>query len=332
MAKDRKVPVLHESFYKSPIVSPMTLTDILAVKGRPRELLLSPWLPKAGLAMVYAGTGVGKTFFCLNVAYAIASGGDFLKFVCPKAAKVLYIDGEMSYDALQPRIEMIAKMQGEIDHPENFLLLTYDKFPEGIMPKLSTLEGQKIFNQIIFDHKVDLVIVDNISCMTDLVENNAEDWNIMQSWEISLRSKGVGVLLVHHSSKDKKNPRGTIKREDILDTVIMLEGIKSGEKTMGSQFKITFTKNRNFFGDDADPFEASLDQHGQWHMKSDEQSTFDKVVELSNLGMSQVEVAIEIGINKSNVCRAYKKAKELGLINTESNHKPRYKGRHWDKN
>lgn len=316
-------------------IKPVFLPEILEREGKPRELLLAPWLSRGGLAMVYASAGVGKTFFCLNVAYAVASGGDFLKFASPKPARVLYIDGEMSYDALQPRIAMIAKMQGEIEDPSNFMLITYDMFPEGIMPKLSTQVGQLTYNEIISEHQVDLVIVDNISCMTDLVENNAEEWNIMQDWEIYLRSLGVAILLVHHTSKDKKNQRGTVKREDILDSVILLEGMKTEQKNIGSQFKITFTKNRNFFGEDAEPFEASLDDKGNWVMKSDAQSISEKVIEFSNLGMSQIEIAIELGVNKSKVCRYYNKAKQDGLIKVEYKAAPRGKsksknGRHWE--
>ena len=45
-----------------------------------RKELLSPWLPEQGLAMIHAERGVGKTFFALSCAYAIATGGKFLKF------------------------------------------------------------------------------------------------------------------------------------------------------------------------------------------------------------------------------------------------------------
>ena len=295
-------------------VKPRCMQMILTEKPGEREFLLYPWLPKAGLAMIYAASGVGKTFFSLNVAYAMAGGGDFLKFNCPKPVRVLYIDGEMTYKVMQPRIEMIAKAQGKLDDDSNFLLICCDDFPNGAMPKLSTLEGQTMFNIMIHDYKVDVVIVDNISTCTSLVENNAEEWNIMQDWQISLKGRGVGMILIHHTGKDKKSQRGTEKRKDIQDTCILLEEVTNGEKSMASQFKITFDKSRGFFGEESESFEASLDKDGAWHMKTQEQSTYDKVIEFSNLGMSQSEIAIEIGINRSNVCRAYKKAKEEGRI------------------
>src|SRR5215217_2562002 len=45
-----------------------------------QEPLLGPWLRKQTLAMVHAWRGVGKTHFALGVAYAVASGGKFLKW------------------------------------------------------------------------------------------------------------------------------------------------------------------------------------------------------------------------------------------------------------
>lgn len=51
--------------------------DFMALQFPPRENILSPWLPRQGLAMVYAPRGIGKTHFSLGVAYAVASGGLF---------------------------------------------------------------------------------------------------------------------------------------------------------------------------------------------------------------------------------------------------------------
>lgn len=313
-------------------IKPFNLAHIKNNAGTPRINLLNPWLPKAGLCMVYAGTGVGKTFFCLNAAYAVASGGDFLKFFCDKPAKVLYIDAEMTYSAMQPRIKNVIDIQGDIHNDDNFLLLTCDQFPNMIMPKISTLAGQELYTKIILENEIELVVLDNISTLTDLDENSADDWNIVQDWEISLRSQGISVILVHHTGKNKRNQRGTSKREDILDTVILLEEVKDkdDEKNIGNQFKITFTKNRNFFGADAESFEAFLHPNGQWSMKSNKQSTFEKVIKLSKLGMSLTDIAVELTVSKSTIHEHLQKAYEKGFLIKQVRTKSR--GRHWEKN
>lgn len=323
---------VNESLPEDFEIKPFNLAYIKKNPGKKRINLLHPWLPESGLCMVYAGTGVGKTFFCLNAAYAVASGGNFLKFYGEKPVKVLYVDGEMSYDAMEPRISSVIKIQGDIHDDDNFLLVTYDQFPNKIIPKISTSEGQKFYTKLILDHKVSLVVLDNISTLTDLDENNADDWNIVQSWEIFLRSQGVSVVLVHHTGKNKRNQRGTSKREDILDTVILLEEIKGedGEPIIGNQFKITFTKNRNFFGKDAEPFEAFLHPNGQWSMKTNRESTFEKVVSLTKKGMTASDIAIELAIKKSSIYEHLQNAYEKQLLIKQRGSKS--KGRHWELN
>jgi len=44
----------------------------------PREMIMHPWLPERGLAMIYAPRGVGKTFFALEIALGAATGTPFL--------------------------------------------------------------------------------------------------------------------------------------------------------------------------------------------------------------------------------------------------------------
>ncbi|OYW21987.1 MAG: hypothetical protein B7Z43_08715, partial [Sphingomonas sp. 12-62-6] len=53
-----------------PPLAPLGLDEFLKRSFPPREQLLAPWLPRKGLALVFAPRGVGKTHFSLGVAYA----------------------------------------------------------------------------------------------------------------------------------------------------------------------------------------------------------------------------------------------------------------------
>jgi RimJ/RimL family protein N-acetyltransferase len=53
-------------------------------------------------------------------------------------------------------------------------------------------------------------------------ENEAGDWVPIQSWILSLRRRGITVLLLHHAGKSGAQ-RGTLRREDLLDVVIKLK-------------------------------------------------------------------------------------------------------------
>src|SRR6266481_1951186 len=103
---------------RSERLRPMTLSELFDLDIKAREMVLSPILPEKGLVMVYAYRGVGKTHVALGIAYAVASGGAFLKWSAPKARRVLLIDGEMPAVALRDRLASIvatAKKEAEPD-------------------------------------------------------------------------------------------------------------------------------------------------------------------------------------------------------------------------
>ena len=115
--------------------------ELLTVEFPPRKLMLSPWLPDKGLAMLDAPRGVGKTWVALAVAHAVASGGEFLWWRAPRPRRVLYIDGEMPAVALQERYAAVVRASG-IDAPrENFRLLAADIQSDGL-PDLADPEAQ----------------------------------------------------------------------------------------------------------------------------------------------------------------------------------------------
>jgi RecA-family ATPase len=74
------------------------------------KLILSPWLPKAGLCMIHAFRGIGKTHVSLGIAYAVAKGSNFLSWEASAARNVLYVDGEMPAATLQERLAQIVVM------------------------------------------------------------------------------------------------------------------------------------------------------------------------------------------------------------------------------
>ena len=79
------------------------------------------------------------------MAYAIASGGKFLKFECPLPRKVMYIDGEMSYEQLHSRVMQIQKQNGKLDFDENLGFITPEKFSPFEIPRICSQEGQQYY-------------------------------------------------------------------------------------------------------------------------------------------------------------------------------------------
>ena len=53
----------------------LNIADFITKEYPPRDMLLAPVMAVQSLNMVFAQRGIGKTYFSLSVAYAVASGG-----------------------------------------------------------------------------------------------------------------------------------------------------------------------------------------------------------------------------------------------------------------
>ncbi|OGT51934.1 MAG: hypothetical protein A3E84_03815 [Gammaproteobacteria bacterium RIFCSPHIGHO2_12_FULL_42_13] len=207
-------------------------------------------------------------------------------------------------------------MNGDTTIPSKLRIITPDLQQNG-MPDLATIEGQEMINHYI-DDSIDLIIIDNISCLAPSIkENDASDWAVLQTWILMLRSNGKSVLLVHHSGKGGTQ-RGTSKKEDVLDTVIFLERPNDYEASQGARLIVRYEKNRGFFGDDAKPFECQLCKNDKdefkWITKALEESTYESVINLFNGGLSQAEIAEDLDIHKGTVSKYVKRARQEGKL------------------
>lgn len=296
-----------ERRHSRPPLSPIGLGTFLGMTFPPREMVLAPWLSVGGLVMIHAYRGVGKTQVGLSSAYAVASGGTFLKWKAPQPRKVLVIDGEMPAATLQERLARIAAAAAlEPPTPDHLRVLASDLHPEGL-PNLSDPEEQQRYNAALGD--AELIIVDNLStlCRSGR-ENEAESWLSVQGWALARRREGRAVLFIHHSGKGGTQ-RGTSRKEDVLDTVIGLRRPEDYSPAEGARFEVHFEKTRGFAGPDAESFEAALTAGG-WAMRNLDDALEDRVLALSRDGLSQREIATEIGKSPATVNRALKRASE----------------------
>lgn len=309
------VPVLHVA----------TLHELVDHEFPPREKLLS-WLVRQSLNMIHAWRGIGKTHVALGIAYACASGGSFLSWQAERPCKVLLLDGEMPGHSLQERlIEIIASSDKEPPDPSYLRIVTPD-LQTGAMPDLATLGGQMAVDATLED--AELIIVDNLSSLVRSGgrENDAESWLSVAEWALQQRQAGRSVLFIHHSGKNGAQ-RGTSKREDLLDVVITLKRPTDYDPAQGARFEIHFEKARHLAGEEVDPIEATLttDMSGKhvWAWRKVTETTFDRVVDLLNEGLTRAEVADELGINRSTVTKASRKAEAQGLVKSISTGKRR---------
>lgn len=303
-----------------------SFTDFMYHEYPPVEFVLAPWLPRRGIAMIAGYRGIGKTLLGMGVGYAIATGGSLLGWHAPTPRSVLYLDGEMDPAEFQGRLRGFdagARRRG-IGQPalaqRNFRVLTHNDQALGIPDLADPLgRGRAMVERALGD--IEVLVIDNLSstCNTG-IENDAESWTTMQEWLLHLRRQGKTTLLLHHAGKPDRetglsSQRGTSKREDILNTSILLQA--SGNKSR-DKFKLEFSKTRGF--QPPEPFDV--------HMEFDEDEMWlglkggrEREAELLfQQGLSLTQVGDLLGVSKATAGRIAKKLNltlQLGRPTTE---------------
>ncbi|MBS0649429.1 MAG: AAA family ATPase [Verrucomicrobia bacterium] len=301
--------------------------ELVAKEIPPREYVLKPWLPEAAISMIYAPPGVGKSYLCLSVAGAIASGGKLFKsspWEAPKPRKVLFVDGEMHEVDLQTRVKKLMHDFEKMIPGENYLRYLNGSWQKVFIPDLSTVEGQEFIEEIIAEQGTQVLILDNLSTLCRSgKENETDSWKIMQAWLLQLRWRGITTILVHHAAKSKDEngkprQRGTSMREVVLESSIVLDHPKDYSEEMGCVFELHYSKARGFYGASASPLVVRLlEINGVfcWEDRKLESKTYDHIVELYNEGITSTkDIASEIGISPQAVRKHIKKAKAKGDI------------------
>ena len=296
-------------------ITAVTLADFLARELPPREYVLEPVIPAQGLVMIAGARGIAKTFVGLGLGYAVATGSGFQKWKAPQPRRVLYLDGEMPAAAKQERLAALVHASEALPpDDEHFRLVTPD-LQADLLPDLTSEEGQRALAPHVA--AADLVILDNLSTLCRSgKENEAESWVPVQEWLLGLRRAGKSLVLIHHTGKNGLQ-RGTSKREDVLDTVLLLRRPGDYLPSQGARFEVHLDKGRGITGDDAAPFEAMLelrDGKALWTIRSLADVELATVVRLTAEGVSVRDIAEETGFSRSKVSRLQKKAKESGTV------------------
>jgi hypothetical protein len=280
----------------------------------PERIKIFPWLPEGGIVMVYGGRGIGKTFFTLSLAGSVSTGVHFLKWGQPsKRVGVLIVDGEMALSDLRSRLTALL-----IKQPVKPVMIISSEVAFAKTDRDINLVDSAQRNDILSildeNKEIRLVIIDNISCLfSGIRESSKDDWEQITPWLLAMRRRGVAVVLVHHAGKGG-DQRGTSGREDLLDTVIRLERVH-GAFNDGARFIVRFTKSRGAYGDEVEPFEASLDLEADelWTWRKLEESNYERMIALARDGVSTVtDMAEELGITKGSVSKLKKKGIDTG--------------------
>jgi hypothetical protein len=218
---------------------PLTLDDWRNRNLPDPDFIMGHWLTSTSRVLLTAATGLGKTNFGLALAMRIAAGVDFMHWRARRPARVLYIDGEMSRRLLRQRVLDEAERLGA--SPDSFLALSHEDIPS--FRPLNTLEGQAWMNAFIDKiGGIDLIIFDNIMCLTIGDQKDTEPWQQTLPWALSLTKRAIGQIWIHHTGHDETRAYGDKSREWQMDTVAHLDAVKRDDTDIS--FSMSFKKAR----------------------------------------------------------------------------------------
>jgi putative DNA primase/helicase len=289
-------------------LSIITAADLLAEVLPPRIEILAPLLASDAAALVYGPSGIGKSFFALGMAWAVASGGSFLGWQAPQPRRVLYVDGELGAAELRARI-------GLFGPPPPGLMISAHGLGTG--PLLDLSEETGILRLMAAWHDPELVVLDDLSTLAGLGSGVPERWNRLQRFLLHQRTHRRAVLLVHHANKEGEL-YGTSRRENALDLMMALRRPEQGRATGNARFEIHFEKTRHHRGAPLMPVLAELatDEagRGRWRWEPAAASRLERAAALLNRGLSAREAADALGISRTWLFKLKAEARRKGLL------------------
>lgn len=291
---------------------------------KPRQQLCGPWLLERGFAMVFAPTGVGKSWFAMGVAAAVASGGKFGHWEAPEARRVLYIDGEMDASDLKDRFGLIINAAEGGDREliaENIYLYARHDQPEGdtSFPDFGKPEHTDRILEHIRSVRPKFVVLDNLSTLATVDDDNAADaWDDFLKLLQKIRALGAAALVVHHANKGGEQYRGSSKIPVMFDALVRLrpDSTTAGE---GAAFLLDFAKVRMLTEDAGKTFTVAFsDNQWRWDTAVDA-ATMDLVRRiLAGEFTTQTAAGLAIGEHKSVVSKMLGDAYRAGITTREA--------------
>lgn len=161
------------------------------------EWLIDDFLPKGTINFISAQSGIGKSRLSMQLAFACATGGDFLNWKINQPMNVMYLSLEMDGPMLKHFAHGLVKDKSySNDVSERFKLV-----PVGNPIPFTTDEGQRYIEMLIEEHQPQLMFIDALGSLT------FEELKEVQAKMINTKLKGLinkfgtTFFIVHHNSK-----------------------------------------------------------------------------------------------------------------------------------
>ena len=280
--------------------------DIMSRTLAPVRYVIPGWLPE-GLTLLVANPKVGKSTLILQVATALASGGEFWGEQVPQA-HVLMIDLEMNERRLRRKLPQA----GVGTVPPGAMKFAFE-WPRGL------LGVEEIARVLADDQLIRLVVIDTLQRFRDSSAGKnayAADYEaLMPLQQLCKERPGLAIVVVHHKRKSKGGD------DDLVDSIngsaalagaadgIWFLGRKGGEFTLNIQA-------RDWERDD-DEFRLSRDA-GRWELSDAPRFSYSEREVLSLLEkvgpMKTAAIAEALTVSRQAALKRLQRMQELDQV------------------
>jgi hypothetical protein len=304
-----------------------SLGELMTMEVPERRCILGPWLRTAESAMVWAPTGVGKSWFALSCALAVAGGGTFLGWAAEAPRRVLYIDGEMSLAELRERMGVLLQCVPGIDSEaasRNLdIYCRQHQEPEADFWDILKPEHHTKLVRGLTRGRYALVIFDNFTTLSDSLqdENAVGALKPATALMMKLKAAGVATMLIHHANKGGDSYRGSTALAATFEAIWGLKALEDGSVPdgVGARFLLELGKFRGRRDDTMDERKVWLAADG-WHAEPPVDPQVMRLVRLlsSRRFINQTELAAELGTTQGTVSKRLAVAvHQFGLLTQE---------------
>ena len=169
------------------------------------EPIIDGVLRRGHLMMLTGPPKAGKSWSMAQLAYAVASGRDWMGFPCHQGS-VCYVDTELDPSSLYNRLDRVRAKMGLPDSGGNILAMP-------LRGKVVNAESiANTINDAYGEHPPALVIIDSIYSIETGDENSAGDMREMMQNLGGMAASGSAIAFAHHHAKGSAGGRNVIDR------------------------------------------------------------------------------------------------------------------------
>jgi hypothetical protein len=206
----------------------------------PADRLLGDLVTTTSRMFLVGSTGLGKTLLALGMACGMASGRGFLHWRADRAARVLYIDGEMPEELIRARsVDALRRLDGS--RPKGNLLIyardSEDEFARRFpalppFAPLNTPQGKDFVLELIGAvGGVDAVVFDNVMSLVNGDQKDEIPWSDTLPLVAQLTKQKIAQIWADHTGHDKAKQYGSSTKAWRFDAVGLMAALPDDQRT-----------------------------------------------------------------------------------------------------